>query len=355
MSRATTEQQDTAPSPLVSVVMAAYNAEAFIAEAVESVVSQTFADFELVVVEDGSTDGTSEILQRFADADPRVRILSQLNSGMVTALNVGCRAARGDLIARLDADDVAIPDRLEKQVAFLEENPDHVLVGGASIKIDGAGHEITRVRYPTSDSEVRRSLPDACPFEHSAVTMRREALAAIGGYRPPFGSAADFDLWLRFSERYRLTNLQDPVVRYRLHPAQMSASAVLDLSIRALAAKRCFELRSAGREDPMEEEFGLTPEALVRLQLAPDEIAGELAVTTCWYAKTMARARYPEAADELWAQALLVARGNGGSASLVQDVLRRRAASCFEQRRFVAGAAALARVALLKARRRLSG
>jgi glycosyltransferase involved in cell wall biosynthesis len=356
MSRVATEGASTAAaSPVVSVVMAAYNADNFIAEAVESVLSQTCESLELVVVDDGSTDDTAEILDGFAESDPRIRILHQANSGMVAALNVGCRAARGDFIARLDADDVALPNRLEMQVAFLEENPDHGLVGGASIKVDEAGREVARVRYPTTDSDVRRSLPRACPFEHSAVTMRSRAFFRLGGYRPIFGSAADFDLWLRFSERYRLSNLEEPVVLYRLHPAQLSASAVRDLSIRAVAARRSFELRASGEPDPLERDSELTREALVKLRLGSAEIASEVALTTCWYAKTMARARYPRTADQLWAQALVAARGDGGSANLVREVLKRRAASSFEQHRFVAGAISLARATLADRFRRSPG
>lgn len=326
--------------PPISVVIAAYNVQRYVGEAVESVLTQTFSDFELVVVDDGSTDSTPAILDRYAADDSRIRIVRQRNAGMVAALNVGCGMARGPLIARLDADDVALPDRLARQVAFLCENRDHGLVGGGSIKIDRDGREIARVSYPTTDAEVRRSLASTCPFEHSAVTMRAEAIRALGGYREAFASVADYDLWLRFSERWCLTNLEAPVVRYRIHPAQMSMSSIHSLAVFTVAARRAHAARRGGQSDPTEDVRQITPRVLESLGIGADDLTREVVTTACWYAKTMARARYPRVANDLWEVALSEAAASPASFELVSEVERMRAASDEETRGSLSGARA---------------
>jgi hypothetical protein len=307
--------------------MAAYNVERYVGEAVESVLAQTFSDFELVVVDDGSTDSTPAILDRYTAEDSRIRVIRQRNAGMVTALNVGCGVARGALIARLDADDVALPDRLAHQVAFLCDNQDHGLVGGGSIKTDRDGREIARVSYPTTDAEVKRSLTSTCPFEHSAVTMRAEGLRALGGYREAFASVADYDLWLRFSERWCLTNLASPVVRYRIHPAQMSVSSIHALAVLTVAAQRAHAARRGGHSDPTEGVREITPQVLESLGIGADDVTRGVVTTACWYAKTMARAGCPRVANDLWEVALSEAAASPASLELVSEVERMRAAS----------------------------
>jgi glycosyltransferase involved in cell wall biosynthesis len=208
--------------PRVSVIMAVYNAEPWLAEAVDSVLGQTYGDFELVVIDDGSLDATPEILGRLRD--PRLRVVRQRQSGQTPALNHGLRLSRGALIARMDGDDVALPDRLARQVAFLDAHPDVGLLGTACREISATGAVIRTIIPPAEDPEIRRILIRENPFTHSAVMFRRTVLDASGRYDEGFVVAQDYDLWLRMSRLTRLANLPEPLVLRRLAPGQLSSA-----------------------------------------------------------------------------------------------------------------------------------
>jgi glycosyltransferase involved in cell wall biosynthesis len=223
--------------PAVSVVMSVLDGEAHVGEAVESVLAQTFADWELVVVDDGSTDGTGAILDGYAARDPRILVVHRPNAGRPAALNEGIARARGPLIARLDADDVALPRRLELQLARLAAEPALGVVGGAVVFVTADGRPFAETRYPLDDRAIRAALGTTTPFVHSAVTMRRAAFEAAGGYRPAFVEAEDLDLWLRIPHAFGLANLADPVVRYRIHGGQATMRH-LERQARAAAAAR---------------------------------------------------------------------------------------------------------------------
>src|SRR2546421_3823488 len=184
--------------PIVSVVMAVRDGAAFLAEAVDSVRAQSLAELELVVVDDGSTDATPEILADLAGRDDRIRVLRQSGTGLSPALNRACSEARGRYLARLDADDVALPERLALQTEFLEDHAEVVVLGGAGIYIDEDGVEFGTAAYPSDAAEVSRLL--ACgrsPLMHPAATIRTAAFRATSGYRPAMDVAQDYDLWLR--------------------------------------------------------------------------------------------------------------------------------------------------------------
>jgi glycosyltransferase involved in cell wall biosynthesis len=209
-----------AATPRVSVVMAVYNAEPWLAEAVDSVLGQTYGDFELVVIDDGSLDATPEILGRLRD--PRLRVVRQRQSGQTSALNHGLRLSRGALIARMDGDDVALPERLARQVAFLDAHPDVGLLGTACREISATGAVVRTIVPPAEDPEIRRILIRENPFTHSAVMFRRTVLDASGRYDEGFVVAQDYDLWLRMSRVTRLANLSEPLVLRRLAPGRLS-------------------------------------------------------------------------------------------------------------------------------------
>jgi GT2 family glycosyltransferase len=262
-----------ARSSRVSVVLPVYNGERFLTDAVDSILAQTFRDFELIGIDDGSLDGSGEILDRFALADSRVRALRQANAGIIAALNRGLALARGEFIARMDADDVAHPERLARQAAFLDAHPDIAVVGCAVTLIDERGKRIRDVEYPRTPEAVAEFLEIGAPLAHPAVMMRRDAVLAVGGYREAYRHAEDYDLWLRMAERYRMANLPDRLLLYRQHEAKHSFTYAVEqrfASRIALAAARC---RRAGKPDPTEGLTALAPNDIDRFDLSPRERA----------------------------------------------------------------------------------
>ncbi|HWE02304.1 MAG TPA: glycosyltransferase [Tepidisphaeraceae bacterium] len=205
--------------PAVSVVMPLYNTERHLAAAIDSVLAQTFADFEIIAVDDGSTDGTLDILRRYESRDRRVRVLSRPNTGIVGALNDGLAMARAELIARMDGDDICLPGRFRKQVDYLAAHPECVLVGSQVLLIDPEGSPICahlQTRY-THEEIDHDHLNRGWPMVHPAVMMRREAVDRVGRYREKYKWLEDHDLFLRLAEIGKLANLPDTLLRYRLH------------------------------------------------------------------------------------------------------------------------------------------
>jgi glycosyltransferase involved in cell wall biosynthesis len=209
--------------PTVSVLMPVHNAARYLVEAVQSILGQTFTDFEFLIIDDGSTDRSRAILEQYAARDPRIRLTSRPNTGYAVALNELLRLARGEFLARMDADDVALPERLARQVDYLRAHPDVVCVGTAVCFIDSAGRYL-RDAHPGMDHETiqERALAGDCPLNHPSVMMRRAAVEAVGGYHVEFEPAEDLDLWLRLGEVGRLTNLTEPLMNYRQHPGSFS-------------------------------------------------------------------------------------------------------------------------------------
>ncbi|WP_298845096.1 glycosyltransferase [uncultured Roseobacter sp.] len=210
-------------APRVSVLLPVYNAETWLGAAMDSILAQSFTDFELLVHDDGSTDGSLAILQDYAARDTRVVLTSEPNKGLIATLNQLIDAAQGDLIARMDADDIALPERFAKQVAWLDQNPDYVLLGGAIIFIDEAGRHIAP-EFPPRDHETLDdySLRGTGAICHPAVMMRTETVRQVGGYDMRRDTAEDLDLWLRMAEAGRLASLPDIVLKYRLHDQSIS-------------------------------------------------------------------------------------------------------------------------------------
>ncbi len=252
-----------AETPRVSVVMPVHNGARYLAQAVESILAQTFTDFEFVIVDDGSTDDTPELLRRYEAADGRIRVYRQEKAGLPASLNHGCRRARGAYLARMDADDIAFPDRLARQVEFLDRHPRVAMVGSAVVRIDGAGREIKRNVCPTSHAEIVAALREYTPFTHPTVMLRAEALAALGGYREAYGPAEDHDLWVRLSERYELANLPDPLLYYRVYPGQVSFLQLEQQVLSVLGARAAARQRELTGTDRTPAR-GLITHALLR-------------------------------------------------------------------------------------------
>ena len=206
----------------VSVLMPVYNASQFLVHSIASIVEQSFPNWELICIDDGSSDGSSQILEKFARIDPRIRVFRQVNNGIVSALQSAIRESRGELLARMDADDIAVPSRLQTQVDFMRKNADVVVVGGAALEIDADGDPLRVTRHPCdSDAICERLLRRQCPLIHPSVMMRRSAVLQVGGYREQYQWVEDYDLWLRLLHRGRLANLDTVVLYYRQHAASV--------------------------------------------------------------------------------------------------------------------------------------
>ncbi len=209
--------------PTVSVLLPVHNAARYLPEAVESILGQSFTDFEFLIIDDGSTDASRAILERYAARDRRISLRSRPNTGLTVALSELLGLARGELVARMDADDVALPERLTRQVEYLRAHPDVVCIGTAVHLIDGAGW-LLGDGHPGMDHEEiqRQALAGDCPLNHPSVMMRRAAVEAVGGYRAEFEPAEDLDLWLRLGEVGLLVNLPEVLMKYRQHRESFS-------------------------------------------------------------------------------------------------------------------------------------
>lgn len=209
-------------SPVLSVVLPVYNGLPYLRQAVESVLTQSFGNFELIVINDGSSDGSQELLETFDD--PRLRIVQQVNKGLSSTLNVGIAQARGRYIARQDQDDVCLPARFEKQVAFLEANPGVGLVGTAAEIWVGGTKTDRMLHHPSEAGVLAFSLLFNNYVVHSSVMLRRSVLQSVGGYsedktrQPP----EDYELWSRISKQFDVTNLPEVLHAYRELPNSMS-------------------------------------------------------------------------------------------------------------------------------------
>jgi GT2 family glycosyltransferase len=290
-------------TPRVSVVMPVYNGEKYLTEAIVSVLGQTLEELELIAVDDGSQDRSLAILERVARADARVRVVvNERNLGSSDAVNRGWQLARSPYVARLDADDIALPGRLARQVDFLDAHPSVAAVGGGAITIDGTGRRISAKRYPTNHRAIRSTLLRHNCLSHPSVTMRRSALEAVGGYR--FRCAAeDYDLWLRLSERFELATVPEPVILYRLHLHQLSVSSLEHMARDALMVRAAAHARRDSGVDPLAGVDELGPDLLRALRIDDAELRDVVERESIARAAILADLGHPEEAEELIEQA----------------------------------------------------
>jgi glycosyltransferase involved in cell wall biosynthesis len=209
--------------PEITVLMPAYNAGKYIREAIRSVLQQSFENFELVIVNDGSTDDTLGIALSFND--PRVVVVNKEHEGIAIALNTGLKLAGAPYIARFDADDICMPDRLEKQFDFLYDHPDYVLVGSDAVYILDNGEFLFSFKcIAHSNDEVQNNLYVYCPFIHSSVMYRREDVIKAGGYNIHAHNFEDYLLWTNLAKAGKMQNLREPLIKVRLN----ASSATID-------------------------------------------------------------------------------------------------------------------------------
>lgn len=207
-------------TPLISVVMPVYNGERYLRQSVESILNQTWRDFEFIIIDDGSTDATAEIVQQFEDKRILV-IRNSANLGLTASLNKGIAAAKGKFIARMDADDISLPERFEKQIGFFRTHPEIEALGTSTLYIDEHGNRTENNFLPTSHFCIKWELNFNSPIAHPTVMMTRRVIKECGGYTPSFEYAVDYWLWWRISELAILGNLPEPLLLYRLHSANV--------------------------------------------------------------------------------------------------------------------------------------
>ncbi|MBC8086257.1 MAG: glycosyltransferase family 2 protein [Phycisphaerae bacterium] len=211
--------------PRVSVVMPVYNGERFLAQAMNSVLASTFRDFELLVLDDGSTDGSFRVAQQIAAGDPRVRCIPLQHQGIAGVRNTALRESRGEYIANLDSDDIAFPERLARQVRYLDTHREVVALGSRVLVIDSDGKPKSIVIRTFTHDEIDRWHLNGLGggIGNPAAMFRKSAAVAVGGYTESEHSIGeDYDLWLRLGEYGRLANLHDVLIRYRVHTTNLS-------------------------------------------------------------------------------------------------------------------------------------
>ena len=205
------------PLPDVSIILPAYNAAPFLKESLDSVLRQSYANFELIALNDGSSDDTGLILDEYAKRDNRVKVIHQENLGLVATLNKGIGLARAPLIARIDGDDPWMDDKLSEQVDAFTHDPELVLIGGGFEIINTDGYYLETVMPPLDDEDIRRTLYLRNAFGHSGVVFKKEAAETAGLYSSDHGPTEDYDLWIRLSQQGKVANLARPVYRYRIN------------------------------------------------------------------------------------------------------------------------------------------
>lgn len=237
----------------ISVLMPVRNGMPFLPEAVQSILGQTLGDFELLVINNGSTDGTLDYLKTVRDA--RVRVLSPGNIGLARALNIGLAQARGEYVARHDADDRSAPERFARQVSFLDAHPEVAVLGTCVNFVGAGGSEVRDARTETvrtqqdpaqTPEQILAMMPLTCCVAHGSVMMRAAVAVKAGGYNPATVPAEDYDLWLRLLPHHAIAKLPERLYDYRVHDEQSSGARRSEQQARTIEAK----LRYVRRQVP---------------------------------------------------------------------------------------------------------
>ncbi|MBD2519712.1 glycosyltransferase [Nostoc sp. FACHB-973] len=210
--------------PKITVLMPVYNGELYLREAIDSILAQTFQDFEFLIINDGSTDSTREIVCSYDD--PRIRLIdNDYNLGLTRSLNKGLKLAEGEFVARQDADDISDPKRLAKQISFLETHPEVALVGTWYKDIDPQGKLIVKRNLPCNSTQIRWEFLFYCPFVHSAVMFHKCTITEqIGLYNEAYSYAQDYNLWWRICRTLQVRNINQYLVKLRINPSSMTAT-----------------------------------------------------------------------------------------------------------------------------------
>ncbi len=237
----------------VTILMAVYNGEKYLNEAIDSILEQTYHDYEFIIINDGSSDGSGKIIQSYNDE--RIRFVNnERNIGLASTLNKGIKLSTSEYIARMDQDDISLPTRIEKQVAYLQKHKDVILLGTGCIEIDIAGKMVKQHRYHIKHKHLIKCFERGeSPFPHSSVIYKTEVVKEINGYRNRLNDAEDLDLWLRLSFLGKIGCLSAPLIKLRKHEESITAKSDKSI-ILSYGARVSYLLRKNGCLDPIEQD-----------------------------------------------------------------------------------------------------
>ncbi len=239
--------------PLISVVMSVYNGERYLSEAIDSILSQTFTDFEFIIIDDGSTDTSAEIVHSYEDE--RVSLIRQKNTGLAAALNKGIELAKGEYIARMDADDVSLPERLEVQVDYLKRHPDVIALGSAADCMDENGNFVFSMVPVCTDIDIKKKLP-ATPFIHPSVIFLKRYFFDAGCYPENLNFAPeDTVLFNKMSKLGNFANISRPLIRYRLTPQSLSGRNRINQKLMDRIVSKALDGSPISEDDSLELEM----------------------------------------------------------------------------------------------------
>lgn len=225
-------KKTVAKKPLISVILPVYNAEKYIEESVNSILLQSFKKFELIIINDASTDKTLSILHKLKKKDKRIILINnKTNLQMSKSLNLGIDKARANIIARMDQDDIALNKRLEIQYKFLKFNPKVAIVGNDILIIDKQGNVTGKRTYPTKSNQLKKVIFRYSPFAHPSVMFRKKAFFEVGGYDPTKDPCEDIDFWFRLGRKYEFASIPTFLLKYRLLAISSSHHNVLNTEI----------------------------------------------------------------------------------------------------------------------------
>ena len=259
--------------PAISIIIPVYNAKLYVRKAIDSLLFQTFQDYEIFLIDDGSIDGTENIVREIALQNHQIHLIQRPNKGLISTLNEGIALARSPFIARMDADDIALPNRLELQYKYLSKHPETVALG-SYVQLMDENDEVYRTKRLPTKTHIQEAFLWGAPLAHPTVMMRTEAVRKVGGYPSDFPAAEDYALWLRLLSLGKIDNLPDVLLSYRVHGTSIShqhARQQRDSTLRAQA------LWLAGRLFDRELCHLSTPALLEALDLPFQKVRGLLA------------------------------------------------------------------------------
>ena len=216
--------------------MSVYNSERYLRQAIDSILCQTFTDFEFIIINDGSIDGTQDILEGFKNKDNRLKIISRTNKGLIYSLNEGVKLAQGEYIARMDADDISMPTRLEKQLNYMQEGG-LVVCGTWAEGIDILGNKVCDMSYPPASGKINKFTLLHNPFIHPSVVFKKDVFEKVGGYKKFFKHIEDYELWTRIVFNYKTGNIDEPLLQYRLHPDQITKKNIIIMRLKGVLVR----------------------------------------------------------------------------------------------------------------------